>query len=88
MIDLSGQTKLGALAALIESAALLVSNDTGVSHVAAALGTPSVVVCVGSDPERWAPQDADRHRLVCPNGTTEDQDQAVLAAVDASLTSR
>jgi ADP-heptose:LPS heptosyltransferase len=63
-LDLAGRTSLGGLAQLIGRARLLVCNDTGVSHVAAAVGTPSVVVCCGADPVRWAPLDAVRHRVL------------------------
>jgi ADP-heptose:LPS heptosyltransferase len=63
-LDLAGKTSLGGLAQLIGRARLLVCNDTGVSHVAAAVGTPSVVVCCGADPVRWAPLDAVRHRVL------------------------
>lgn len=64
VVDLSGRTSLGALAALLQDARLLVSNDTGISHVAAAVGTPSVVIASGSDVARWAPIDARRHRVL------------------------
>ena len=63
--DLCGGTTLGALGVLISRARLLVCNDTGVSHVAAGLGTPSVVAVLGSDPGRWAPLDVRLHRTVC-----------------------
>ena len=62
-VDLSLRTGFGAPAALIRGARLLVSNDTGVSHLAAALGTPSVIVSCGADARRWAPVDEGRHRV-------------------------
>ncbi|HEY6862519.1 MAG TPA: glycosyltransferase family 9 protein, partial [Burkholderiales bacterium] len=63
-IDLTGLTSLGALAALIARARLLVCNDTGVSHVASATRTPSVVVSCGADTARWSPLDPERHRVL------------------------
>lgn len=63
-LDLAGKTELGALAALIAQARLVVSNDTGISHLAAAVATPSVIVSCGSDPQRWAPLDQVRHHVI------------------------
>ena len=62
--DLTGQTSLGSMAALISRSALLVCNDTGVSHIAAAMKAPSVVVASGSDVKRWRPLDAEHHPVM------------------------
>ena len=64
VVDLAGQTTLGELGALLSHARLLICNDTGVSHVAAALSVPSVVVCCGADPQRFAPLDHALHEVL------------------------
>ena len=64
VVDLAGQTELGAFAALLRHARMLVANDTGVSHVAAALRVPSVIVCCGADPHRFAPLDHALHEVL------------------------
>lgn len=53
--DWTGRTTLAELAALLERAALLVSNDSGPMHLAAALGTPVVAVFGPTNPARTGP---------------------------------
>ena len=63
-VDAAGPMSVGALAALMRGARLVVCNDTGVSHLAAALRVPSVIVFLAADLDRWAPLDATRHRAL------------------------
>ena len=63
-IDAALPLSIGAMAALMARARLLVCNDTGVSHIAAGLGLPSVVIFSKADISRWAPLDRQRHRCL------------------------
>jgi ADP-heptose:LPS heptosyltransferase len=63
-INAAGKTSLGAVAVLIKSAAALVSNCTGVSHIAAALQTKSIVISLDEEPGRWAPLNKLLHKTI------------------------
>lgn len=62
--NLAGQTNLGALAGIVNDARFVLCNDTGVSHLAAALSIPSIVLYISSDPRHWAPLDFAIHKVV------------------------
>jgi len=66
-VNLVGRTQLWTLGALVEGAQAVVCNDSGISHVAAALQRPSVVVSCGADVQRWSPLDRELHRVVWSN---------------------
>ncbi len=63
-IDLTGKTSLGAIGLLIKNASFLISNCTGVSHIASATETPSLVISLDGEPERWAPLNKDLHKVL------------------------
>jgi ADP-heptose:LPS heptosyltransferase len=80
--DLAGRLGLGGLAGLLEQATLLVGNDSGPRHLAAAVGTATVAVHWGVSLGTYGPLYRARHRaptswrLHCPacgaNGLQED----------------
>jgi ADP-heptose:LPS heptosyltransferase len=56
VIDWTGQLGVGELAAVIEQSDLFVGADSGPAHLAAAVGTPAVVLFSGTnDPQQWRP---------------------------------
>ncbi|HEV8362306.1 MAG TPA: glycosyltransferase family 9 protein [Gemmatimonadaceae bacterium] len=63
-IDLTGCLTMGAYAVLLDYAYLLISNDTGVTRLAEAIGTPSVTIASGSDVPLWRPSDRARYRVL------------------------
>ncbi|MGX5820335.1 glycosyltransferase family 9 protein [Chitinophaga lutea] len=73
--NLAGRTTPDGMAALLEGAAALFSNCTGVSHMAAALRTPSVIISMDGEAFRWAPLDKSLHRTI---DWTREQDYSVV----------
>src|SRR5256886_2083496 len=65
-LHLAGQTTLRELCALLKLCRVLLTNDTGPMHVAAAVGTPVVAVFGSTSPELTAPGSPgdSRHRLL------------------------
>jgi len=63
VVDLAGQTRLEDAIDLIAAARLAVSNDSGLMHVAAGVGTPIVAVYGSTSPENTPPL-AERRELV------------------------
>jgi heptosyltransferase-3 len=47
---------LALLAGLLGECALFIGHDSGVSHIAAAVGAPTVAIYVSTDPRVWAPR--------------------------------
>jgi ADP-heptose:LPS heptosyltransferase len=83
---LAGRTDLLSLAAVVAGAALVLCGDTGIAHLATALGTPSVVLFGPVPPSLWGPP-PDRPQHVAlwagPDGLQDITVAQVLAAADS-----
>jgi ADP-heptose:LPS heptosyltransferase len=84
-IDFAGKTGIGMLAALIKGSRAVVANDTGVAHLAVAVGAPSVTVFTTTDPSIWAPLNQVRHRIVV--GSAVKTPEATILAAKAIMNS-
>ena len=57
VIDISGKTSLSVLGQVLSRASLFVGIDSAPAHMAAATGTPTVILFSGvNDPSQWAPK--------------------------------
>ncbi len=85
-IDLCARgVMLGSLKAILERTALLITNDTGPRHIAAALDTPTIAL-FGPTDCRWTPLNySQERRLISEPFLTSDQiadDHSALCAID------
>jgi ADP-heptose:LPS heptosyltransferase len=69
---LAGRTGLRELAAVVGAAGRVVCGDTGVAHLATALGVPSVVLFGPTSPQTWGPPQTDAAHRVLWAGRTGD----------------
>ena len=88
VIDLVGRLTLRQLAALLRRARLLVSNDSGPVHLAAAVGTPTAVLFGTADPatgpRRWGPW-GNGHVVICKPSMEAISVAEVLKALEPTL---
>jgi ADP-heptose:LPS heptosyltransferase len=61
---LAGQTSLAGLASLAASARLVISGDTGMSHLASAWARPSVTLFGPVPPSEWGPPRRPQHKVL------------------------
>lgn len=61
---LAGTTTLADLAGVVAAAGRVVCGDTGVAHLATAVGTPSVVLFGPIPPHEWGPPPNPKHRAL------------------------
>jgi heptosyltransferase-2/heptosyltransferase-3 len=88
VLDLSGQLSIGDLAAVAQQADLYVGNDSGMSHLACAVGTPTVTIFGPTSPRRYRPLGA--NAFICAPDASRRQsadgrDLRRLQPVDPSL---
>ncbi|MEZ4668476.1 MAG: glycosyltransferase family 9 protein [Anaerolineae bacterium] len=69
--SLIGRLSFGQIAALAQPSLLYLGNDTGMTHLAAAAGVPTVMILGPSDPARYAPFTSNSRALWKP--TTVDR---------------
>ncbi|MEV6612346.1 glycosyltransferase family 9 protein [Streptomyces sp. NPDC051051] len=74
---LYGGLPFGRLSALVAGAALVVSGDTGLAHLAVAHATPSVTLCGPVAPRLWGPPRSPRHVALWKAGPPGDPHAAV-----------
>jgi len=85
-INLAGKTDLLQAAAILAQARLFVGNDSGLGHIAAATGTPTVTLFGPGDPERYHPWHPQARWIQSSTRNIEDITvDAVTAAVLAVL---
>jgi ADP-heptose:LPS heptosyltransferase len=71
------------LGALLAEAGLYLGNDSGISHLAAAAGAPTLALFGPTDPATWSPVGPRVETLRSPDGTMEGLDAAdVRAAIE------
>jgi ADP-heptose:LPS heptosyltransferase len=65
---LAGRTDVVELAGVVRGARLVLAGDTGVGHLATALGRPSVLLFGPTPPSRWGPPPDGRHVVLWKGG--------------------
>ncbi len=84
MINLAGETSLLEVAACMSGASAFLGNDSGLGHIAAAMGVPTVTVFGPGRPARYRPWGPRSERVLAPNEDLSELQPALVAEVMTS----
>lgn len=79
-VDLCGTTDLLQVTAVLQQARIFVGNDSGLGHLAAAIGTPTLTLFGPGQPERYRPWGKDSHWQSAPKGDLNNLAPEAVAA--------
>lgn len=85
-VDLAGRTGLLEAAAVLARATVFVGNDSGLGHLAAAVGTPTLTLFGPGEPQRYHPWGARARWLTSPENDLRRLDAETVAAEVRTLT--
>lgn len=71
-VEMARNLPLPELARVLQKCGLFIGHDSGVSHLAAAVGTPSLLLFGPTDPAIWAPVNENVRVLRAPGGVLSD----------------
>lgn len=88
-VPIAKDLSLREVAGLLARCSAFVGNDSGIAHIAAAVGTPTVVIFGPTEPKVWAPVGKDVRVVRASSGRTEDvplqEVQEALFRMDRAL---
>lgn len=85
LFDLRGQTNVTQLVSLVDMARATVAGDTGVSHLAAALGVPAISMYAITRPQRCCPYGQIARCHYNPAGLSDIRPEDVWSTLEAAL---
>jgi ADP-heptose:LPS heptosyltransferase len=88
VLNLAGQTDLMEAAAVISAAGAFVGNDSGLGHLAAAVGTPVVTIFGPGEPARYRPWSERSECLIGPGARIDGVTAAAVANAVRTLLAR
>jgi ADP-heptose:LPS heptosyltransferase len=80
VLNLAGTTTLLQAAALLSRATLFIGNDSGLGHLCAAVGRPTLTLFGPGDPDRYHPWGPQAHWLVAADGNIASLSPTAVAA--------
>lgn len=88
IVNLAGKLSLAQVTKLISHANLFIGPDTGITHLAAATGTPTIAIFGPTDPYKWSPWPYNYAKSQAPFSSHGCQQQKNVYLIQGSVTDK